>query len=149
MIPIYLLKYAGINYTWDQSNQTVNIVTSKNATTTPTTPQVPVATLDYPLLYSNDGKTYLGKLTTNKFDSESVFNEFGDYGSSFSKTSIWNEFGTYGGEFSNQSPFNKFATKPPIIIQNKKVVAYLSVNTTLGNVISPNTLYDTLKNNGF
>ena len=71
------------------------------------------------LLYLYGGRNsdvYLGCLTCNKFCSESVFNEFGRYGSKFSSTSIWNEFGTYGSELSQYSPWNQFALHPPIIV---------------------------------
>ncbi len=42
----------------------------------------------------DDGR-YLGRFT-NRFDSESVLNEFGQYGSRFAANSTNNEFGTYG-----------------------------------------------------
>lgn len=60
------------------------------------------------MLIADDGKaTYLGKLTTNRFDLDSVFNEYGIYGSEFSINSIWNKFGTYGSEYSIYSVFCK------------------------------------------
>ena len=85
----------------------------------------------FPLyLYSNDGKTYLGKLTTNKYDSESIFNEYGTYGSKYSTKSIFNEYGTYGSKYNTQSAFNPYATTPPIIVDsNFNKVGYLTANT--------------------
>jgi len=102
-----------------------------------------------PELYSNDGKTYLGKITSNTFDKDSIFNEFGTYGSKFQSKSIWNSFGDYGSDFSDNSSFNKFATKPPKIILDGKVIGYLTVNNTLANAISPNGLITWAKNNGY
>lgn len=117
------------------------------------TQQLPSATskklLDPWLLYSNDGKTYLGKLTTNEFDQESIFNEFGTYGGQFSAKSIFNNFGIYGGEFSNQSPFNKFATKPPMIFYKGNITGYLTINSSLTNAITPIGLKETLKELGY
>ncbi|MFD2330045.1 hypothetical protein ACFSR7_12405 [Cohnella sp. GCM10020058] len=107
------------------------------------------ATITYPLLYSNDGKKYLGKLSSNTYDTESVFNEYGDYGSKYSQSSIWNEYGNYGGDYANTSAFNKYATKPPIILQNGKVIGYLTTNSTLTNAISPYALLEWLKKNGY
>lgn len=97
-------------------------------------------------LIADDSKqTYLGILTTNKFDSESIFNEFGTYGNPFSSKSIYNEFGTYGGEFSQYSPFNKFSSKPPLIVDaDGNVVGRLSVNEFVIGAVSPYTIFDLL-----
>jgi hypothetical protein len=73
------------------------------------------ALADAPKIYSQDGK-YLGNLSANQFDPDSVNNEFGRYGSEFSPDSINNEFGRYGSEFSNESARNPYATESPIII---------------------------------
>lgn len=59
---------------------------------------------------------YLGCLTCNEFHTESVFNQFGRYGSQFSSTSIWNPFSQYGSRFSAYSPCNEFGTSPPRVI---------------------------------
>lgn len=122
-----------------------NYFTNNNSTSSVVTP-IPSS---YPELYSNDGKTFLGKLTTNKYDSDSVFNEYGTYGNKYQSKSIWNEYGDYGSNYSNTSAFNKYATKPPIIILDSKVIGYLTVNTTLANGISPNGLLSWLDSNGY
>ncbi len=85
---------------------------------------------NFPLhLYSYDGKVYLGKLVTNKYDSDSIWNSYGTYGSKYSTESIWNEYGTYGGKYSNESAFNKYATEPPKIVDNNgNLVGYLTTN---------------------
>lgn len=62
------------------------------------------------------GDTYLGCLTCNSFDAESVCNQFGTYGNPFGALSIWNQFGTYGNEFSTSSPWNQFSTSGPVVI---------------------------------
>jgi len=92
------------------------------------------------LLIGADGR-YLGKLTLNKFDPESIFNEFGDYGSKFSPTSIWNEFGDYGSKFSPKSAFNEFATDPPLIVADGKVIGRLSTNKLIPGAVSPYELH--------
>lgn len=80
-------------------------------------------------LYSNDGKTFLGKLTTNKYDADSIFNDYGTYGSKYSSTSIWNEYGTYGSKYNSQSAFNPYTSTPPIIVDsNYKLIGYLTTN---------------------
>lgn len=110
----------------------------------------PGNTLNYPSLHSNDGKTYLGKLTTNKYDDESVFNAYGDYGSKFSDKSIWDQFGTYGSKFSDESAFNNLASKPPIIILNGKIIGHLTTNSvSFSDAISPYGLNKWLSDLGY
>lgn len=68
-----------------------------------------------PQLYSADGK-YLGNLSTNKFDSNSVNNPYGRYGNPYSADSINNPYGRYGNPYSNESASNPYATSAPRII---------------------------------
>jgi hypothetical protein len=55
------------------------------------------------ILVANDGQ-YLGKLSSNHFDSESICNDFGSYGSRFSSTSSRQQFSSYGSDFSSSKP---------------------------------------------
>jgi hypothetical protein len=101
-------------------------------------------------LYSNDGKTYLGKLTTNEYDTDSIYNEYGTYGSKYSTTSIMNDYGTYGSRYSSESAFNDLATDPPIILdKDGKSVGYLTTNTSIKDGISPIGLKQFLADNGY
>jgi len=68
------------------------------------------------LFGGDDHKTFLGCLNCSPFDSRSICNRFGDYGSPFSSNSIWNRFGHYGSRFSSFSPWNRFASDPPVIV---------------------------------
>lgn len=54
-------------------------------------------------LYARDG-TYLGNVTTNPYDPNSINNPYGRYGSEYSRDSIHNQFGVYGSPYSSQSP---------------------------------------------
>lgn len=85
---------------------------------------------------AEDG-AFLGKLNPNEYDQDSVFNEYGSYGSEYSPTSIFNKYGSYGGEYSNLSPFNEYTSNPPKIIVNGQFVAYLTVNEYLSPRIDP------------
>ena len=105
--------------------------------------------ISYPELYSNDLKVFLGKLTTNEFDSDSVFNTYGTYGSMYSTNSIWNSYGVYGSDYSNTSAFNKYATTPPVIIKNDKIIGFVTANTTLQNGIHPDKLKSYLEELGY
>ncbi len=84
----------------------------------------------FPLhLYSNDGKTYLGKLVTSTYDTDSVWNPYGTYGSKYSSCSIWNTYGDYGSKYASTSAFNSYALSPPKIVDdNGKFFGYLTAN---------------------
>ena len=58
-------------------------------------------------LYANDG-TYLGN-TNNEYDSNSINNPYGKYGSKYSPDSINNSYGQYGSKYSSTSPNNKYS----------------------------------------
>ena len=55
----------------------------------------------------SDHDVFLGCLNSNKYDSKSIWNEYGTYGSKYNSKSIWNEYGTYGSSYSAYSPWNK------------------------------------------
>lgn len=99
-------------------------------------------------LVGSDG-VYLGKLTTNQYDSKSVFNEVGKYGSDVSMTSIWNDVSPYGSPVSSKSAFNDVASEPPLIVSNDEVIGYLTTNNIKPNSLHPKYLYSWLKDNGF
>ncbi len=91
-------------------------------------------------VYAQDmNNTYLGSIS-NQYDSNSILNRYGMYGSKYSSSSIWNEYGQYGGKYGVYSPFNKYSANPPMIIKNNKLLGYLSVSSVSGNNINPNAL---------
>lgn len=75
-----------------------------------------------------NGRVYLGCVTCNRFDSDSIYNQFGNYGSRFSSTSIWNQFSDYGSPFNTYSACNAFATNPPIWLVGNQVLGELTLN---------------------
>jgi hypothetical protein len=91
------------------------------------------------LVAQDDKNTYLGKIT-NSYDSESIFNEYGTYGSEYNSKSIWNQYATFGSEHSRYSPHNSYTSTPPMIIKNKKIIGYLTANKSIKPSISPNLL---------
>lgn len=66
------------------------------------------------LLFS--GKVFLGCITCSDYDSNSIHNSFGQYGSSYSQTSIRNHFSKYGDNYSDTSVCNRYANNPPVIV---------------------------------
>lgn len=69
-----------------------------------------------PILVDPSTGKYLGTLSNNPYDPDSVSNPYGRYGSQYSPDSINNPYGQHGSRYSNQSPNNPYATQAPIII---------------------------------
>lgn len=61
-----------------------------------------------PEIYGPDG-TYLGNLSSNIYDPNSINNPWGRYGNPNSADSIWNPWGQYGNPNSPKSPWNPWA----------------------------------------
>jgi len=88
-------------------------------------------------IIANDGQ-FLGIISSDKYDSNSISNKYGNYGNKYSSTSIFNQYGNYGGKYSSLSPFNKYTSTPPKIMVNDQFIAYLTVNKYLGQTIDTN-----------
>jgi hypothetical protein len=73
---------------------------------------------DTPKIYAADG-TYLGKLSTNKYDPESISNPYGLYGSKHGNN-LMNPYSDYGSKYSSQSWRNPYATDTPRIYYENK-----------------------------
>jgi hypothetical protein len=106
-------------------------------------------------LWGYDGSSYsryLGKFSLpEKFthpaelpnsDAESIFNEYGLYGSKYQNT-IWNEVQQYGNKYQDFSISNPKGNHPPVILDHERnIVGYLtsnknfSENTDFGIAIS-------------
>lgn len=76
-----------------------------------------------------NGDVFLGKLNASKYDSESIWNEYGTYGNKRRSTSIWNANGDYGNEYRSCCPFNEYATYPPgLYDESGSFFGYFTVN---------------------
>ena len=105
-------------------------------------------------IFAQDSKLqYLGKITSNNYDSESIINDFGAYGNPYSSTSIRNEFSDYGSSYGTYSAYNDFALYPPRIVEYNEAtqsfdfIAYLTTNTTFTDRVTPDILFSVLENN--
>lgn len=77
----------------------------------------------------NNNDEYLGCLNCSSYDSDSIWNEYGTYGSSYSSNSIWNEYGTYGSEYNSYSPWNEYSSTPPVVVDKKgNFYGYFTIN---------------------
>jgi hypothetical protein len=74
-----------------------------------------VVQADPPHLKDRQTGKYLGNLSANPYDPNSVNNPYGRYGSQYSADSIKNPFGKYGSPYSNDSANNPYASNPPAI----------------------------------
>ena len=79
-------------------------------------PPPPPASGRFELWGGSNYTVYLGCFSCGQFVSDSVFNEFGTYGSRYSPTSVSNHFSSYGSPYNTNSACNAFATNPPILV---------------------------------
>ncbi|MEX5576215.1 hypothetical protein [Pseudophaeobacter sp. A-200-2] len=93
-----------------------------------------------------DDKQFLGKVTSNKFDTESILNQYGPYGSKYSNTSIFNPYCPYGGQYGRFSPENPYTTTPPKLIINNKEIGRVSANSFIPNRIPVEAFLFSLRN---
>ncbi len=121
---------------------TIAISTSTTPVPPTTLPGGPLscAAVEGASVFGQDGK-YLGKITWNSFEHESIGNTFGPHGSEYSATSVFNSFSQYGSEFSALSAFNELAGRPPIVYVNGQPRWYLSTNAIKTPRIAPSQLY--------
>lgn len=84
---------------------------------------------------------FLGKVSSNRIDDDSICNRIGDYGSRISDLSILNRIGDYGSRISDFSANNPRAQHPPILYWSSgEPIAIISVNPKW-NGIPPAALF--------
>jgi hypothetical protein len=126
---VLLDVFAAVASSRSSSNNNVSAVNSSN----------PFGSLEGCSIIANDG-TFLGIISSNKYNADSIINTYGKYGSKYNTNCIFNTYGQYGGSYSLLSPFNKYATTPPVIYKGSNSIAYLTVNTTLSPRVDPYAL---------
>jgi len=81
------------------------------------------------LIFGGDNnREFLGCLTCNEYDTNSVFNDFSTYGwgNDFGK---WNPFGNYANSFSSYSACNQFTSNSPVLVDRQgKFYGRLTLN---------------------
>ena len=78
------------------------------------------------LLFSSDNEFH-GCLDCGKYDSQSICNKYGDYGSKYSNSSIWNRFGI-GSRFDGDSPFNRFGNGLKMVDRSGNFYGYFTMS---------------------
>lgn len=72
------------------------------------------------MIFGGDGHdVYLGCLSCSRYDSDSVFNKYGTFGSRYSPNSILNPYSEFGSKYSNTSACNPYASDPPVIVDDQ------------------------------
>jgi len=88
----------------------------------------PVQTQQINVVSPNRG-VYLGKYSSNKYDSHSISNPYGQYGSKYSSSSINNQYGQYGSKYSSTSVNNPYAHDvPKLYSQDGRYLGKISSN---------------------
>ncbi|HEY9800286.1 MAG TPA: hypothetical protein V6D25_08000 [Leptolyngbyaceae cyanobacterium] len=103
-------------------------------------------------LWAGNGQ-FLGLLSSNRYDVNSISNPHGMYGSQHGLYSISNQYGMYGGQHGLYSPYNSYCLNPPIIFYQQQAVLMVTRNSYVQTnglqVIDPDLLiiaYTQLKN---
>ena len=88
--------------------------------------------------------TFLGVISRNQRDEDSIGNPWGRFGSPWSPYSIWNPDGRWGSRYASNSPWNASAKRPPRVYDGKYFRGYLTTNPRLYPQIDPRWLMDYL-----
>ncbi len=78
-------------------------------------------------LWAANGQ-FLGLLSSNQYDPNSICNPNGMYGSSWSATSIRTEYSMYGAEYGVYSAYNPYCVQPPAIVFQNQIVLVVTRN---------------------
>lgn len=96
-------------------------------------------------LWSAD-RQFLGMLSSDRYDQNSISNLYGMYGSTYGLYSIRNQHGIYGGTNGLYSPYNVYCLNPPFVLYQGQAVLVVSKNAHFQTngvpVIDPDLLLD-------
>jgi len=74
-------------------------------------------------------KKFLGVLTKDQYNTDSICNRYGTYGSEYNSDSIWDRYSSYGDRYSDTSPWNPYASEPPVIVDRQgNFYGYFTIN---------------------
>jgi hypothetical protein len=85
-------------------------------------------------LQGQDGQ-FLGEISSNRYSSDSILNQYGPYGSQYSSTSIFNQYSPYGSPYGQFSINNPYSTTPPKLFINGQFKGHVSKNQYVPNQI--------------
>ncbi|BDA76497.1 hypothetical protein CAL7716_106630 (plasmid) [Calothrix sp. PCC 7716] len=99
---------------------------------------IPASAFAATIVVANDG-TFLGVVNNDAYDSDSICNPYGRYGSPYG-IGIFNTYGRNGGAYSNIGAYSEYARKPPLLIEDGQAVAYITKNPNFQSRIDPDFL---------
>ncbi|MEH2294828.1 hypothetical protein [Nostoc sp.] len=79
-----------------------------------------------------DGQ-FLGLLSTNQYEINSISNQYGMYGGQYGLYSISNQYGMYGGQYGLYSPYNTNCLNPPVIFYQGQPMLIVTRNNFVQN----------------
>jgi hypothetical protein len=82
-------------------------------------------------LWSSADGQFLGLLSSDQHDTNSISNLYGIYGSLHDTCSIRNPHGLYGGIHGGHSPYNPYCGKPPVVSYQNQIVLVITRNTNI------------------
>jgi hypothetical protein len=91
------------------------------------------------IVAQDPGNSYLGRIS-NSYDTDSIFNSYGEYGNPYSSIGIWNNYSEFGNPYGIYSPFNSYSSSPPMIVKSGRIIGYLTANKSIKSGISPKLL---------
>ena len=97
------------------------------------------ANADLLLFGGNSHDDFLGCYDCSKYDSDSICNKYGTYGSKYNSDSIWNKYGTYGSKYSTSSPWNKYSSGndvPVLVDRSGNFYGYFTINCYRGDAFN-------------
>ncbi len=96
-------------------------------------------------LQAADGQ-YLGRITDNPYDTQSITNSYGPFGSPYSQTSIFNAYSKYGSEYGQLSLNNPYCQQPPRLFIRGSLMGPVSKNPYVPDRIPTEAFLYSLKN---
>lgn len=79
------------------------------------------------LLFTDDNE-FRGCLDCSRYDTDSVCNRYGAYGSRYQSDSIWNRYGA-GSRYDADSPWNRYGTGLKMVDRSGGFYGYLSMSS--------------------
>lgn len=89
---------------------------------------------------------FLGKISTNPYDRDSMTNVYGPYGSPYSNSSIFNQYSDYGSPYGRNSVNNPYCSSPPKLHINRRFIGHVSINPYVSNRIPTEAFLYSLRN---
>ena len=89
---------------------------------------------------------FLGKLTDDPTNPDSLLNEYGPHGGLYGPISIFNQYSQYGSRYGVYSLRNPYCVAPPKLMLNDSALCVITANLGIDGGIDPDDFIFILKN---